>query len=237
MKSTTLTLFAVIIIALFLSGCKLKKTMMPEESFLGVWYTIKGDVEAYSFLKDSSSYIFTGTHGMRPVAYGTWKIDKDKFIITMDNGITTAYNFAVSNDTLTFNEGAEIYTRTAPIEVKHPEVRILLTLSGDLSSLEFSSPQPSELNWGFWNDSTQSSHNFSLKGYSISATTKLSPYPLKEISNYLENCGFEPDTVYVTKTCNGFWDNNQIVTVCSGKNPGATNDSIFILITSGLIVK
>ncbi|MCX6262324.1 MAG: hypothetical protein NTY95_16085 [Bacteroidia bacterium] len=105
MKTSVLILLIVIFPALFLSGCKQKKSAFSEESFLGEWYTIKGDVEAYSFLKDSNSYIFVGTQGMRPVVYGTWKINKDKFVITMDNGTTTAYNFALSNDTLTFNEG------------------------------------------------------------------------------------------------------------------------------------
>jgi len=237
MKTSVLSLFTVIFLALSLLGCNQRKLKLSEESFLGEWYTIKGDLEAYSFLKDENSYIFTGTQGMRPVVYGTWKIDKDKFLIRMDNGTTIAYNFALSNDTLTFNEGAEIYTRTAPLEVKYPEVRILITLSGDFSGMKFSTPIPADLNWGYRVDSTQSSQNFSLKGYSISAGTTLSSGAVTEISNYLKDYGFEPDTVYVRETCNGFRDNNQIVTICTGHDPQATNDSIFIQITSGLIVK
>jgi hypothetical protein len=210
---------------------------MSEEFFLGEWYTIKGDVEAYSFLKDESSYIFVGTQGMRPVVYGTWKINKDKFVITMDNGTTTEYNFTFSNDTLTFNEGTEIYTRTAPLEFKYPEVRILITLSGDFNSMKFSAPRPADLNWGIWHDSTQSSQSLSLKGYSISAGSTLSSSALTEISNYLKEYGFEPDTVYITEICNGFRDDNQLVTICSSRDPLAKNDSIYIQVTSALIVK
>ncbi|TAL80468.1 MAG: hypothetical protein EPN88_01185 [Bacteroidetes bacterium] len=235
MKNTVLILFTVIIIAL--PGCKQKKTGFSEDSFLGEWYTIKGDVEAYSFLKDSNSYIFTGTQGMRPVVYGTWKIDKNKFIITMDNGTTTAYNFAVSNDTLIFNEGAEIYTRTEPLDVKYPEVRVLVNISSDFTNLKFSAPRPDELKWGSWIDSTRSSQSFNLKGFSISAGTTLSSGVISEISNYLKDYGFEPDTIYVTEICNGFRDNDQIVTICTSQDPEANNDSIYIHITSGFIVK
>jgi hypothetical protein len=237
MKISVLALFTVIFLALPLLGCNQRKPKLSEESFLGEWYTIKGDLEAYSFLKDENSYIFTGTQGMRPVVYGTWKIDKDKFLITMDNGTTTAYNFTLSNDTLTFNEGAEIYTRTAPLEVKYPEVRILITLSGDFRGMKFSAPIPADLNWGFRVDSTQLSQSFSLKGYSISAATTLFSGAITEISNYLKDYGFEPDTVYATETCNGFRDNNQIVTICTSHDAEATSDSIYIQITSGLIVK
>jgi len=237
MKHSILTLFAVLFLALSLSGCKQKKPMLYEEFFLGEWYTIKGDVEAYSFLKDDSSYIFAGTQGMRPVVYGTWKINKDKFVITKDNGTTAEYNFAVSNDTLTFNKGAEIYTRTAPLEVKYPEVRILVNISSDFSSLRFSAPRPADLNWGIRVDSTRSSQSFSLKGYSISAGSTLSSDAITEISNYLKDYGFEPDTVYVTEICNGFRDDNQLVIICTSQYPKVTNDSIYIQITSALIVK
>jgi hypothetical protein len=237
MKTSRVILFAIVFLALFFSDCKQKKAILSEEFFLGEWYTIKGDVEAYSFLKDESSYIFTGTRGMRPVVYGTWKIDKDKFVITMDNGTTTEYNFAVLNDTLTFNDDAEIYTRTVPLKVKYPEVRILVKISTDFSSLKFSAPRPANLNWGFWVDSTQSSQSFSLKGYSISAETIRSSEAITEISNYLKEYGFEPNTLYVTDICNGFRDDNQIVTICTSQDPEATNDSIYIQVTTALIVK
>jgi hypothetical protein len=237
MKTSLLTFFAAGILTLCLSGCEKKNPILREESFLGDWYTIKGDVEAYSFLKDSNSFIFVGTQGMHPVMYGTWKIDKAKFIITMDNGTTTRYSFKLTNDTLIFNEGKEIYTRTMPLEVKYPEVRILRSLTADFSRMKFSSPRSAGLNWGYRTDSTQSSQTFSLKGFSISAGTSLSSDDVSEISNYIKDYGFENDTVYVPAACIGFRDNNQIVILCTGRNPESANDSIYIHITSGLILK
>lgn len=237
MKTSLMVFFAIMFIALSITGCKQKVPKLSEESFLGEWYAIKGDVEAYSFLKDSSSYIFVATQGMRPVVYGTWKIDKKKFFIIMDNGKTTEYNFTVSNDTLIFNKGEEVYTRTTPLEIKHPEVRLLINITSDFSSLKFSAPRPTDLNWGFRIDSTQSAQSFSLKGYSISAGTIPSSDAIKELSNYIKEYGFDPDTVYVKEICNGFRDNNQIVTICTNHDPGATNDSIYIQITSALFIK
>lgn len=237
MKTSIPALFAVTFLAVLLSGCKQKNLVLSEESFFGDWYTVKGDVDAFSFLKDGRSYIFTGTRGMRPVVYGTWKIEKDKFVITMDNGTTTIYNFAVSNDTLTFNEGEEIYTRTAPLEIKYPEMRILKALSGDISSLNFSTPQPADLNREYRTDSTHTSQSYSLKGYSISAGSTLSSNVIEEISDYLKDYGFEPDTVYITSNCNGFRDDNQIVTICTSPCPETKSDSVYIRITSALIVK
>lgn len=237
MKTSIPALIAVIFLAVLLPGCKQKSLVYSEESFFGDWYTVKGDVEAFSFLKDGRSYIFTGTRGMRPVAYGTWKIEKDKFVMAMDNGTVTTYNFAVSNDTLTFNEGEEIYTRTAPLEIKYPEMRILKALSGDISSLKFSTPQPADLTREYRIDSTQTSQSYSLKGYSISAGSTLALNVIEEISDYLKDYGFEPDTVDITSTCNGFRDDNQIVTICTSRYPEAKNDTVYILVTSALIVK
>lgn len=220
-----------------ITSCKQKTSKLSEESFLGEWYTIKGDIEAYSFLKDNSSYIFVGTRGMRPVVFGSWKLDKDKFIIKMDNGSTSAYSFVLINDTLSFNNGEELYTRTEPLEVKHPEVKILLSVSSGFTSLKFSPPSPAELKWGYRIDSTQSSQDISLKGYSISAGTTPSSGILKELSNYIIESGFEPDTLYVTEICSGFRDNNQIITLCISQNPNAANDSVYINITTGLFIK
>lgn len=237
MKTSVLALPTIMFMVFLLSGCKQKPMKLSEEYFLGEWYTVKGDVEAFSFLKDSSSYIFVGTQGMHPVVYGTWKLEKNRFVITMDNGKTTEYNFTVSNDTLIFNGGEEVYTRTTPLEIKYPEIRILINISSDFGKLHFSAPRPTDLNWGFRIDSTVSSQSFSLKGYSISAGTTLSSGTIAELSNYIIEYGFEPDTVYVTEVCNGFRDNNQIVTICKNQDPKATNDSINIQITSGLFTK
>jgi len=237
MKTPALNLIIIIFIILFFSGCKLKKQDPAEETFLGEWYAVKGDMEAYSFLKDSNNYIFIGTQDMRPVVYGSWKIDKNKFIITTDNGTSTSYAFVLSNDTLTFNQGERIYTRIAPLEARHTEVRVLVKISSEFSSSKFSEPQPADLNWDFHADNTQSPQRFSLKGYSISAVTTLTSDVITEITNYLKDYGFEQDTISVSLTCNGFRDDNQIVTICTNKKPGAKSDSIFIQITSGLIVK
>ncbi len=237
MKLYLQTLFTVIIFALLLSGCKQKKPVPSEEAFLGEWYTVKGGLEAYSFLKDSNNYIFVGTRDMRPVVYGTWKIVKNKFVITMDSGTSTTYTFVLSNDTLIFNGGSEIYTRRASLEVKYPEARVLASISSDLSSLKFSAPRPADLNWDFRADSIRAPQHYSLKGYSISAVTILSSDAITEISNYLKDYGFEQDTLSVNKTCSGFRDDNQIVTICTHQDPAIKNDSIYIQITSGLILK
>ncbi len=98
MKTSFLAYLTILLLPVYFYGCKHEKTNQSFDAFLGEWYTIKGDVEAYSFLKDDSSYIFVGTQGMRPVVYGTWKINKDKFIITMDNGTSTEYSFTHFND-------------------------------------------------------------------------------------------------------------------------------------------
>ena len=237
MKSSNLTFCITVLLMFFLSGCTQKKSSEAEEAFLGDWYTIKGDVEIYSFLKDSSSYIFVGTQGDRPVVYGTWKIDKEKFVIIMDNGTTTAYSFILKNDTLSFNNGEEIYTLTTPLDVKYPEVRILVNIALDFSDLKFSAPKPGDINWGLVVDSTKSINEFSLKGYIISAGATLAENPVKDISEYLKDSGFEPDTVFFTEICDAYWNNNQIVTLGTSQNPEVTNDSIYIIISSGLIVK
>jgi len=237
MKTSFLTIYAVGFLTFILLGCGQKKSLISEDSFLGEWYTIKGDVESYSFLKDEKSYIFVGILGMRPVVYGTWKVDKEVFVITMDNGTTTEYYYTLSNDTLTFNNGLEIYTRTEPLEIKYPEVQILTNISSDFSDLKFSTPQPADLFWGYWNDSTKSAAEFTLKGYSISAGSALSSGYTKEISEYLKDFGFESDTTFISEICEGYWDINQIVTLCTIMDYEAINDSIIIQVSSGLIVK
>jgi len=237
MKTSFLTFLSFMLLSLYFVGCKQEKAIKSFDAFLGEWYTIKGDVEAYSFLKDDSSYIFVGTQGMRPVVYGTWKINKNKFIITMDNGTATEYLFTHLNDTLIFNNGEEIYTRTPPLDVKYPEVKILTALSSDLSDLTFSEPQNADIKWGCLIDSTQKIREFTLRGYFISAGSTLSSGDLKDISDYLKDYGFESDTLFMTEICDGYWDNNQIVTVCTQRDYEADNDSIYIVVTSGLVVK
>jgi hypothetical protein len=225
------------IILILISSCRQKQQIPAEESLLGEWYTIKGDVEAYSFLKDENSYIFTGTQGMRPVVYGTWKIENDRFVIIMDNGTTTEYTFNVVNDTLSFNDGAEIYTRTPPLEVSHPEVRILKNIVSDFSSLVFTVPAVADVKWSLFNDSTRKFEESTLKVYTITAGTTLSSLSISELSEYIRDKGFESDTLFVTEICSGFWDHDQIVTLCTSQNPEAPDDSVFIHISSGIIYK
>jgi hypothetical protein len=236
MKTSFLAYLIILLLPIYFYGCKHEKTNQSFDAFLGEWYTIKGDVEAYSFLKDDSSYIFVGTQGMRPVVYGTWKINKDKFIITMDNGTTTEYSFTHFNDTLNFNNGEEIYTRTTPLDVKYPEIKILTALSSDMGDLTFSGPQNADLKWGYLIDSTQKMQEFSIHGFSIIAESTLSSGKLKEISDYLKDYGFESDTLFMTEICDGYWDNNQVVTICTQRDNEADNDSIDIIIASGLVV-
>ena len=237
MKIKFRIIYTAAFIGILLPGCGDKKSVKPEESVLGDWYTIKGDVDAYSLLKDENSYIFVGTVGMRPVIYGTWKIDKGKFFITMDNGTTTEYSWIISNDTLTLNDGEEIYTRTVPLEIKYPETQILVNIVSDFTDLKFSSPQSADLKWGYLIDSTQAIKEYSLSGYSISAKTLLSAGAPKGISEYLKDYGFESDTLFMSEICDGYLDNNQIVTVCVQQDYESTNDSVYIVVTSGLIIK
>jgi|WetSurMetagenome_2_1015567.scaffolds.fasta_scaffold00723_4 hypothetical protein len=237
MKRFFRTLFSMVFLVLSVSGCEQNKHKLTEESFLGKWYTVKGDVESYSFLKDDSSYIFVGILGMHPVAYGTWKIKKDKFIITMDNGISIPNSFTLSDDTLIFNQGKEIYTRTTPVEVKNPEARILTTLAGDLSTLKFSAPVPDDVTGKYRTDGSGFSQSFSIKGYSITAVTSHSSGAVLEIADFLKEYGFDQDTLYYKENCYCFRDNNQIVTICETEIPQSIRDSVYIQITTGLLKK
>jgi hypothetical protein len=208
---------------------------LKEDSFLGEWYAIKGEAEAYSFLKDNGNYIFTGTIHYSPVFYGTWKIDRDKFVFIMDNGTVASYTFSLSNDTLVFNDGQEIYTKTPPLEVQFPEVRILNDLASDFGSHKFSEPRPVDINWGLWVDSTKSSKELLLKGFTVSMGSLLLSDDIENLSGYLVDHGFTKDTLYLTEICNGFWDGNQLVTICASPDPGSANDSLNIIVSSAFI--
>jgi hypothetical protein len=116
------------VIALFFLSCSQKGSSVTEESIVGDWYIIKGDVESISFIKDDTSKTFTSYLHDRPFMFGKWEIKNNKLIRTMDNGTSTSCNLLLVSDTLTLNNGTEIYTRTIPLEVQHPEVRILKNL-------------------------------------------------------------------------------------------------------------
>ena len=239
MKKSVRYIIILLFPLLLLYACIQNKSQesISEEDFLGEWYTIKGDVDAYSFLKDESSYIFTGTQGMRPVVYGKWKIENGKFIIIMDNGTTTEYSYELNNDTLVLNNGAEIYTRTEPLEIRHPEAGILADIRSDFSSLKFSQPIPAEIKWGYYIDSIQSYKEFSVQGFSIRAATVLPSDEISELYNYIRDLGFETDTIFVTEICSGFWDAEHIVTICTEQPDLAENDSVYINIASGIFLK
>ncbi len=241
MEKSVRSFIPVLLTLVLLSACKQnnnqKQSSSEEDSLLGEWYTIKGDVEAYSFLKDDSSYIFTGTQGMRPVVYGNWKIENDRFIIKMDNGTTTEYTYVLKNDTLTLNNGAEIFTRTEPLEIKHPELSILLNIASDFSSLDFSAPGPADIKWAYYVDSLQTFKEFTIQGFSITGATVLPSDEISDLNTYIRDYGFESDTLLVTEICNGFWDADHIVTLCTSQDPEAENDSVFINISSGIVIK
>jgi hypothetical protein len=235
MKKSVLPFLSLFFPVIILSVWSCKHSGHKEDQFLGEWYNIKGNVEAYSFMKDNNSFIFSGTQDQSPVVYGTWKIDRDKFVITTDNGTVTSYTYSLANDTLVFNGGEEIYTKTPPLEVQFPEVRILKDLASAFSSHKFSKPAPVDLSWGLWTDSTQASKELLLKGYAISMGSSLLSDDMVNLAGFLSDHGFIKDSVFMTKTCNGFWDDNQLVTICASQDNEPTADSINILLSSAFI--
>jgi hypothetical protein len=235
MKKSIRPLVLMFYLVLVIAACARKKQGLNEDTLLGEWYTVKGDVEAYSFMKDDNGYIFTGTLHERPVVYGTWKIDKDKFVITMDNGTVTSYTFSFANDTLVFNGGEEIYTKTEPFEIQFPEVRILKEMMSDFSSHKFSEPSQVDFSWSKWDDSTHLSKYLQLKGFSVSMESNLGAYDIENLSGYLAEHGFTKDTIYVTEICSGFWDGDQVVTLCTSQDPNATDDAVTIVVSSAFV--
>jgi hypothetical protein len=236
MKSPSLILSAAII-STVLNCCKHQSESCSAEAFLGEWYTVKGDNVTYSFLRDSNNYLFVGTRNMRPVVFGTWKIFNNKFVISTDNGSSSSYRFKLKNDTLVFNEGEKIYTRTEPLEVKFPEVKILITLAGDFGNLKFSTPRQADLNWASFYNKSGNLDNPSLIGYLISSDTEVSPEILAEIYYSLEDYGFEPDTSFIKENCKVYHDDNQYIIVCVTQSGDSKNNPGTIQITSGYISK
>jgi hypothetical protein len=236
MKTPSLILSAAILSTVF-NCCKHQSESFSADAFIGEWYTVKGDLDEYSFLKDSNNYIFVGTRNISPVVFGTWKIFNNKFVISIDNGSSSSYRFTLRNDTLTFNEGEQIYTRTEPLEVKFPEVKILLTLAGDFGNLKFSTPRQADLNWASFSDKDGNLKNPSLIGYLISSDINASPEILAEIYNSLEDYGYEPDTSFIKENCKVYHDDNQYIIVCAAQSGAPKNNSVTIQITSGYISK
>ena len=65
--------------------------------------------------------------------------------------------------------------------------------------------------------------------------SNLGAYDIENLSGYLAEHGFTKDTIYVTEICSGFWDGDQVVTLCTSQDPEATNDSISIVVSSAFI--
>ena len=219
------------VILLTLFSCTSKKSPSFPSELVGDWYTIRGDVESYSFLTDSSGGIYVGTLHDRPVVNGKWKVQDNKFIITPLNneeeGTPIFYDFKILNDTLILNDGQEVYTKTVPLSVQRPEVKILEDLKSDLGYL-FSPPIETEVNW----------IDGPLKGYSVSVNSTISSDYMNNIANYIIDAGFSRDTLAVTEICTGFWtdyaDGKIILTLCSSQDPEATDDKITIIVSSAL---
>jgi hypothetical protein len=236
MKPISLILSETVIL-IVLTCCKQQGESLPSDAFIGEWYTVKGDLDTYSFLKDSNNFIYVGTRNMHPVVFGTWKTVNDSFIMNTDNGSSSSYRYTLINDTLIFNSGEQVYTRTEPLEVRFPEVKILETLADDFAILKFSAPSKAELNWASSADKAGNSQNTSLIGYTISSGIEASDQVLSEIYTSLEEYGFEPDTTFVMNDCKFYSDGNQVINVSSIRTAVSKNNSATIKITSGYILK
>lgn len=235
MKKSVMLFSSLVITIIILSLDSCKNASPREKAVLGDWYTIKGDVDAYSFMKDNGRYIFTGTQDRRPVVYGSWKIIGDKFVITTDNGTEKAYLYSIVNDTMIFNGGEEIYTRTLPLEIRFPEVRILKDLASAFSSHKFSGPYPVTFSWDVWSDSIHSLKEIPLKGYRISMGSSLVSDDMENLSGFLSDHGFTRDTLFNPGICIGLLDENQLVTLCKNQDPALPADSINIFVSSAII--
>ena len=223
-------LYSLIITAIILvaASCGSGSPQVTRDDLVDDLYTIKGDVEAYSLMKDSNDYYFVGTLNDRPVVRGTWKADGKNLVLEMDNGTTTVYSFKLENDTLTLNDGEEVYTSTKPLRVSHPEVNILEKLRSDLD-LNFSEPDETSV---FWFD-------MSLNGYSISAESKLGSGVEKDIAAYIMSEGFEADPMYVTDVCNGYRTDYGIgeivVTVCTEYDMESEDEIVKVIVSSAML--
>lgn len=236
MKTPALILSAAIISTVF-TCCKQQDGNLPVDAFIGEWYTVKGDLDGYTFLKDSNNYIFVGTRNMHPVVFGTWKKVNDKFVLTIDKGRSTSYRFALNNDTLIFNDGEQIYTRTEPLEMRFPEVKILVTLAGDFGKLKFSPPRQADLDWASFTDKAGILQNPSIIGYSISSDIESSSMILSDIYTSLGDYGFEPDTAYIKADCKVYKDDNQYIIISATHTVESKDNLTSIQITSGYILK
>jgi len=227
MKKMIFPHYYLVIFFLILISCTSKKASVSDKNLVGDWYTVKGNVEALSFTKDSSGNYFLGTLHDRPLMNGTWKIENNKLVMTMDNGTATFYDYKIIADTLTLNGGEEIYTLTPPLYVRHPEVRILEALKSDLG-LNFSQPRETDV----------SLPAGTSKGYSITLDSKQSSADIQTIIGYITETGFAADSLLITEICTGYqsdYDKDKIfLTICTSQDPEATDGMVYITVSTAL---
>lgn len=237
------TFFLVAIGLVFiLSACSQKNPSISEDFISGDWYAIKGDVESYSFTKDEGSNVFTSYLHSRPFMYGTWKIEGQTLILTAEDGTTVEYVLKVKPDTLMFNEGEQIYTKTIPQEVLHPEIAILSGISSELDIPFGDTPKPGDFWWMTLSPDTAIANlEITLKGYEAGLKCSNKSEARIRIANYLLENGFELDTNFraVTEITEilGYWKGNQLVTlsdIYSETEEGEIDPSI-IWIRSGIV--
>ncbi len=217
MKNHVTFFLTVTVLAFIFSACSRKKPSISEDFLSGDWYTVKGDVESYSFMKDDSSKVFTSYLHSRPFMYGTWKIEGQTLIIVTEDGTTNEYGLTIRPDTLLFNDGEQIYTKTIPLEVLFPEIMIMKEISSELGIPFVSKPQPVDFTWlKPAADSSMSYLEINLRGYETGLNCTNKNDDRIRIADYLQNNGFELDTAYraVTEITEiiGYWKDDQLVT-------------------------
>lgn len=202
-------LICLTIASLTLFSCS-SRSEIPAE-LTGDWYTVKGDVEVYSLTTENGKGVYLGTIDDRPMVNGSWKVEKGMLVLSPESeGFASGsgrYRYRISNDTLWLNDGQEIYTKTPPLKVKHPESSILENIRSDFSGL-FSEPAEAEF---IWPDGNYSGYAIEMKSDSLSGL-------FSELIQYIQDKGFEPDEKAVTEVCNGYrklYGNDTIVaTIC-----------------------
>lgn len=227
MKRVFSLLASASVILLTLFSCSSGKQVSLPEELIGDWYTIKGDVELYSFMKDSTEGIYAGYLHDRLMVSGKWTAENGMIRLILEDGTIFGYDYSIKDDTMIFDNGREIYTKTPPVYILHPEVRILENLRTDLG-YDFSQPGESTVNWI---DGDQN-------GFSISVNTTLGSDYLGNITGYIKDSGYAPDSLCVTEICNGYKtdysDTQIILTICTLQDPDAADDTVTIRISSAL---
>jgi hypothetical protein len=209
-------------------SCASKKTSSGSDQFVGDWYTIKGDVEAYSFYLDSARGVYSGSLHDRPVVKGSWKVENNKLVLTPEyetgNSKPIIYEFMLKSDTLYLNNGEEIYTKTVPLYINYPELEILEKIKWDVG-LKFDQPVPAKLNW----------HDGTFEGYSVIIVSKLGSDDMAGIYGCLQSNGFLSDSLMVSEICSGYiaeqTQGQILLTACTAEDPEATDGKFTITLT------